>query len=178
MILDENQMVNVIVRAIIIEEGHLVVTQDIERDHFRILIGGRVDFGEPVVEALKREVWEETGRTVTSIDRLLYFSENVMAWPNGEHPSRHELGWYFLVGLDGEVCPQNIVRPNPDHHRMIVQRIPLTAVGLNGLWPPFLRQQLIQDIDNGFADCPRALFHRYDGFDLADEAQYTQWLMA
>ena len=75
MILNENQRVNAVVRGLIFKDNHLLVTQ--WRDgRATFPIGGRVEFGEPLVQSLRREVFEETGAQVTDY-RLVYFVENL-----------------------------------------------------------------------------------------------------
>jgi 8-oxo-dGTP pyrophosphatase MutT (NUDIX family) len=70
MILQENQRVNSVVRALIFNHdhlhapGYLLATQWRGADRAAFPIGGRVEFGEPLVEALRREVREETGAQV------------------------------------------------------------------------------------------------------------------
>jgi len=73
MILQESQAVNVVVRGLMFKDGHLLVTQW-KNDGIVFGIGGRVDFGESVVDAVYREVREETGAEV-SLNKLLYFNE-------------------------------------------------------------------------------------------------------
>ena len=59
VILKEKQRVNIVVRGLAFLDGHLLVTQ--WRDNGAAFpIGGRVEFGEPIVESLRREVREET----------------------------------------------------------------------------------------------------------------------
>ena len=60
MILQENQRVNAVVRGLIFSDDHLLVTQWRD-DGVAFPIGGRVEFGEPLVESLHREVLEEVG---------------------------------------------------------------------------------------------------------------------
>ena len=111
MILQENQRVNIVVRGLIFRDGQLLVTQwRSSGDSF--LIGGRVEFGEPLLAALAREVQEETGASIR-VNRLLYFGENVFSNARGIH--YHEYGWYFLVEPDRPICGPDEIIPNPDH---------------------------------------------------------------
>lgn len=156
MILSENQFVNVCVRALIFEQNQLVMTET-NHNPSGFLIGGRVDFGEPLISALEREVEEETGQK-PEVQRLLYFCEQLFVLPDGRY--FHEYGWYFLVHLPQEVCPNNKVIPNPDAADLSIRRVPLTAEGIGHLWPLFLREYLVQDYADGFPGNPRYLYHR------------------
>ena len=63
------------VRAVIIQNGKLVVSRERRRGAEHILLpGGRVKTRESLAEALVREVAEETGLHVAPV-RLLYVAE-------------------------------------------------------------------------------------------------------
>lgn len=169
--LKENQLVNVIVRAIVIEEGELVVTEWRDQS-VSFLLGGRVDYGEHLLDSLHREMREEADVAIT-VSKLAYFSENVFTAGNGRE--YHEYGYYFLVQPERPICPQGPI-PNPDSSQLIIRRAPLTAVGLANTWPRFLAHYLPQDVANRFAAAPRFLFNRdrpdgqnqsYESTDLA-----------
>ena len=86
MILNENQSVNIVVRAIIIEEGELVLTEWLDKKR-SFLLGGRVDFGEHLMDALHREMREEAGVSI-QVQKLVYFSENIFTGNDGRE--QHE----------------------------------------------------------------------------------------
>lgn len=154
MILKENEFANVCVRGLVIEQNHLVVTEWTDREE-QFLIGGRVEFGEPLAEVAVREVYEETG-VETRIKRLLYFNENIFTFHDGR--KFHEYGWYFLMESPVEICPNGRSFPNPDSPYLIIRRLPITPHGMRNLWPRFLATYLPQDLADGFQACPRALF--------------------
>lgn len=153
MILKENQYANVCVRGLIIEQDELVITEWTNRGE-GFLIGGRIEYGEPLAEALVREIEEET-HIQAEIVKLIYFSENIFTFHDGRQ--FHEYGWYFLVKTEQEICPNGCVLANPDDPKLQIRRVPLTAEGLSTVWPRFLRNYLPKDYGNNFADCPRAL---------------------
>lgn len=154
MIKGENQNINIVVRAIMIESGQVVVTEW-KSKRWAFLIGGRVDFGESIMNALHREVMEETGASVT-VDKLVYFSELVFTRHDGQE--FHEFGYYFLVQADREICENGRVFTNPDSEKLIIRRTDISKKGLENFWPRFMRDYLPQDYANGFVDCPRFLF--------------------
>jgi 8-oxo-dGTP diphosphatase len=57
--------------------------------------GGAVDPGETFEEAAKRELFEETGIEIDSIDKHIAEQEFVLPLPNGEHVLAHEK--FFVV---------------------------------------------------------------------------------
>ena len=154
MIKGENQHINIVVRAIIIEDGQVVVTEW-KSKRWSFLIGGRVDFGESIMNALHREVREETGAAVT-VGKLAYFSELVFKHQDGRE--FHEFGYYFLVKADRVICENGRVFPNPDSKNLIIRRADISKKGLENFWPRFMRDYLPKDFANDFADCPRFLF--------------------
>ena len=164
MILHENQRVNAVVRGLIFKDDHLLVTQWRD-DGVAFPIGGRVEFGEPLVESLRREVLEETGAQVTDY-RLVYFGENLFTIEAGTpfhveaDTQFHEYGWYFWVETDRPVCGLDEVIPNPDHPDLIIRYLALDEESLSNFWPPFLPRYLLADWPQGFAQNPRYVFCR------------------
>jgi 8-oxo-dGTP pyrophosphatase MutT (NUDIX family) len=158
MILQDDQKVNVVVRAMIFRGDHLLVTRwrDVKKGA-TFLIGGRVDFGESIVDTLKREVREETGAEVTDY-RLVYFSENIFNAEDGIE--YHEYGWYFLVEVDREICGIDDVIDNPDSPALEIHYLKLGVDGLEDFWPAFMREYLPRDFADVFAGCPRYLYSR------------------
>ncbi|MEM7803217.1 MAG: NUDIX domain-containing protein, partial [Chloroflexota bacterium] len=149
MIKKDDQHINICVRAIIIEDGQVVVCRWKNDAGPSFSIGGRVEYGESLVQALLREVKEETGTNAT-IDKLLYMHENVYT-TRGDRREVHELGYYFLVTCDEEICPNNQISSNPDHPSLFNVRVPVTKEGLDSIFPTFLREYLPRDATMAFA---------------------------
>jgi 8-oxo-dGTP pyrophosphatase MutT (NUDIX family) len=161
MILQENQAVNVVVRGLMFKKEHLLVTQW-KNDGIVFCIGGRVDFGESVVDAVRREVREETRAEIT-INKLLYFNEHSFVSSRGVH--YHELGWYFWVEPDREICGLDEVIQNPDHPDLIIRYLKVEDAPAHDFWPTFLPQYLLTDIKQGFSQNPRHIHGRDNGTD-------------
>lgn len=170
MIKGENQHINIIVRALIFEEDQLVLTEW-KSKQWSFLIGGRIDFGESIMEALHREILEET-EAYAEVEKLVYFSENVFTHDDGRE--FHEYGYYFLVKPDRTICPNGEVIPNPDSERLIIRRTEISEAGLYNVWPRFLREYLPQDFVENFEACPRFLYSR----DTEDKVVESQALAA
>ncbi|MEM9773294.1 MAG: NUDIX domain-containing protein [Chloroflexota bacterium] len=164
MIKKESQLINIIVRAILIEAGKLVVVKW-EKPALElpsetgILIGGRVEYGEELTEALVREVKEETGVDV-KVEKLLYTHQQVFV-SRRTGTEIHELGWYFLVSpinKGDEACPNDSRVSNPDLDIMFNERIPITEKDLSVIYPVFLRENLPADVATGFIQTPKTIY--------------------
>jgi len=147
--LKEGQRLQIVVRALILRGDRLLITQ--WRNGYGFLIGGRVEHGEPLDQAVLREVQEETGAT-GRLGRLVYFAENFwedrgIAW--------HEFGWYYLVEVDDEIAAPDAVVPNPDHPDLVIRWLPLDELSEDGFYPQFLSRCLRADYAEGFASAPR-----------------------
>ena len=59
--------------------------------------GGRIDVGEPTIDALKREIKEETGLDVISIERVLA-AQDIL-----KNPKLHVVRITYLVTTAGEI---------------------------------------------------------------------------
>lgn len=164
MIKAENQMINIVVRAILIEDGKLVVVKwDEPRNDppgkIGILVGGRVEYGEELSEALIREVKEETGVDV-QIEKLVYTYQQIYV-SRRSGMEVHELAWFFLVSPinpGDEACPNDSIVPNPDHETIFNSRIPITHKELSFIYPLFLRDHLPKDVEDGFMQTPKTIY--------------------
>ncbi len=79
----ENGIINIRVGAIIMQGGKFLMAGN-DRSDYLYSVGGRVKFGETAEEAVKREVFEETGVEM-EIDRLGFIHENYFV---GDSPAK------------------------------------------------------------------------------------------
>ena len=76
------------------------------------LPGGRIEFGESVETALRREIEEEVGSTITNLSFLGY-NEYFCDFTNdkGEDKKFHHVGLYFVV-----TCDTSAIKTDADGH--------------------------------------------------------------
>ncbi|MGH4139159.1 NUDIX hydrolase [Clostridium sp.] len=86
--------------AIIIEDGHVLFAKN-EVDPYYYSIGGGVHLGEKAEDAVKREVFEETGIEY-EVDRLAFIHENFFEGSGTLDGMKcHEISFYFLMKSRG-----------------------------------------------------------------------------
>jgi 8-oxo-dGTP pyrophosphatase MutT (NUDIX family) len=86
--------------AIIIEDGCVLFAKN-ELDSYYYYIGGGVHLGEKAAEAVKREVFEETG-IAYEVDRLAFIHENFFGGTGTlDKLHCHEIALYFLMKSRG-----------------------------------------------------------------------------
>jgi len=130
--------VRVKARAVIWIDGLLILAEQSRRGRPELsLPGGRVNAHESVIDALKREVAEETGLEVDP-GRLLYVSEHV------ESVRAHDLELIFLAEASGVPTLRGDFKTiDLDTERPDVR-------------PPIL-EQIASDAKSGWADTPKWL---------------------
>ena len=125
-------------RAVILIDGRLIVSNQRRRCRRELsLPGGRVNRYESVLDAVKREVAEETGLEVTP-SRLLYVSEIVQSVRS------HDLELVFLAEASGIPTLNGF------------KAIDLTAAERPRIRPPLL-EHIARDLASDWRDTPRWL---------------------
>lgn len=96
----ENKWFRYRAAAIIIENNHLLFAGN-EREDYYYSIGGGVHIGESAEEAVKREVFEETGIEY-EVDRLAFIHENFFVGDGSLVGKEcHEIAFYYLMKSKG-----------------------------------------------------------------------------
>ena len=85
------------VGGIALHDGRVLVEHAVGQG-FCFLPGGRVEFGESAVEALRREAIEELGESA-KVDRLLIVADNFFELDGRRY---QEVNLYFLIKLDDD----------------------------------------------------------------------------
>ena len=93
----DDGIINIRVGAVIMNNGKILMVGNEDVDYF-YSVGGRIKFGETAEDAVKREVFEETGIEM-EIDRLLFVHENYFI---GDSPSKlgkviYEVSFFFYM---------------------------------------------------------------------------------
>ena len=98
-------VVNIRVGAIIMKDGKFLMVGNPNFDYL-YSVGGRIQFGETAEQAVVREVFEETGRTL-EIDRLGFVAEDYFICDAPAHLDKlvYEIGFYFYMKTPADFEP-------------------------------------------------------------------------
>ena len=126
--------------AIIIENGCVLMAKN-DLDDYYYSVGGAVKLHESAEEAVKREVFEETGIKY-EIDRLAFINENFFKGiNNNENLKCHEISFYFLMKSKGnQSLNDNSFVYNGIRERMFW--LPIQELNNYKLFPIFFKEKL------------------------------------
>ncbi|MCR5299269.1 MAG: NUDIX domain-containing protein [Erysipelotrichaceae bacterium] len=137
---DQNRWFRCRAAAIIVEEGCVLFAGN-EREDYLYSIGGAIHHGETAEEAVKREVFEETG-VEYEIDRLAVIHENFFNDDSGSHKGLdcHEIAFYFLMKPRGskELFSESYTQGV----RETMHWIPVGELGRYKAFPSFMKDYL------------------------------------
>lgn len=126
--------------AIIIEDGYVLFVGN-ERDNYLYSVGGAVHIGESAEDAVKREVFEETGAHY-EIDRIAFIHENFFKGSESlDGLDCHEISIYFLMKPNGTrnlTC--NSVTQTGERENL--HWIPVDRLGEYKAFPTFLKDKI------------------------------------
>jgi ADP-ribose pyrophosphatase YjhB (NUDIX family) len=137
--------------AIIIEGGCVLMAKNSGADYF-YSVGGAVQLGESAEDAVKREVFEETGVDY-AVDRLAFVHENFFTFSAAEtgtcEMAAHELSLYFLMKPQGTKQLPFGTNAQTFHEwqtgRIITEKVawlPIDTLGERHLFPIFFKTRL------------------------------------
>jgi len=131
--------------AIIIENGHVLFVKN-EVDDYYYSVGGGVHLGEKAEDAVRREVFEETG-VEYDIERLAFIHENFFNGTGSlEGLKCHEIAFYFLMK------PRGSQELNSNSYslggREYMHWLPIEKLGDYLAFPSFFAEKLACISDN------------------------------
>ncbi|MFJ5984351.1 NUDIX hydrolase [Lentzea sp. NPDC092896] len=115
--------------------------------HWWELPGGGVDPGEKLVDAAVREVAEETGIVLTTLDRELWVRESRFQYMGADH---HRVDHVFLARVTS-TAPQAAPRPTETERAGLIEQRWWTAAELHGCTDKVLPARLACLLDDVFA---------------------------
>lgn len=136
----ENKWFRYRAAAIIVEDGCVLFARN-EKDDYYYSIGGGVHMGESSVDAVKREVFEETG-VEYEVDRLAVIHENFFDENQGslKDLNCHEISLYYLMK------PRGSQKLNSNSYTMGVKEnmhwIPIEELDKHRAYPTFMKDYL------------------------------------
>jgi len=141
--IDENRWFRYRAAAIITEDGYVLFAGN-ENEDYLYSIGGAVHMGETAEDAVRREVFEETG-VEYAVDHLAVIHENFFNENTGSLKGMecHEIAFYYVMK------PRGTRVLHSDSYTMGVREtmhwIPIEKIGQYKAFPTFLKDYLLSD---------------------------------
>lgn len=130
--------INIRVGAIIMKDGKFLMAGN-DRAYL-YSVGGRVKFGETAEEAVKREVFEETG-VALEIDRLGFIHENYFYGDSDYNKGKliYEISYFFYMKVPDDFEPVSLSFADGDN----IERLKwISADDEIAFYPEFFRTEL------------------------------------
>lgn len=126
--------------AVIVEDGCVLFAQN-DRDDYLYSVGGAVEMGETAEDAVRREVYEETG-VHYEVDRLVFIHENFFEGEGSVNALHcHEVAFYFLMKPRGKKeLDSHSTTSDGTPERMVW--IPIEELGNYRHFPDFIGEKL------------------------------------
>jgi ADP-ribose pyrophosphatase YjhB (NUDIX family) len=122
--------------GVAIHQGRVLVHQEKGQSHWS-LPGGRVEWGESIVDALRREMQEELYVEVT-VERLGWIIENFFTF---EGEAYHEIGFYYLMQLPGDTPFLDEAAPfSMAETHLLFRWVPISKLENEAFYPICLRK--------------------------------------
>ena len=141
---DEETVCNVRVAGVLLRDGKLLVQRDKNGAEYA-LPGGHVQMGEETKDALKREIYEETGARITA-KRLLWTEECFWKWGKRQ---AHTFTFYYQ--MEGDI-PDTGFAPQRDNENVVYGYLALEDLKEQTVYPAFIKQEIfvLQDAPKHF----------------------------
>lgn len=137
------------VRLIIIKKGKILLSYT-KNENFYFYIGGKVEYGETIIQACQREIKEECGGAKFTFKKILYIRDYIKREQN-----EHSLELYILGDINKFREIEKIRdKEYPDHYQTWVDLKKLSKIDIK---PKKLTNRLILDYQNGFSDTTKYL---------------------
>lgn len=129
-----------VARAIIMVDGKLLLTQNKQLGHDQwCLPGGKIDGDETPVEAMRRELREETA-VEGEVGRLAYVHQ-LFSEKNGEQVQRLE--FFFVINNPQDFMHATLA--GTTHGELEINSMEFKKVSEVDLLPPFLKSELLDE---------------------------------
>ena len=142
----EDGMINLRVGAIIMRGGSFLMVGNNIRPQYLYSVGGRIKFGETAEEAVKREVFEETGYEL-EIDRLGCVHENYFYGDAKTNFGKliYEISFFYYMKVPEDFDPECLSSTEDDSKEFLRWITPDEPVKY---YPEFFRDELKKPADN------------------------------
>lgn len=138
-------MVNLRVGAIIMKNGKLLMVGNGIRPEYLYSVGGRIQFGETAEDAVRREVFEETGAHM-EVDRLGFVHENFFYGDAETNLGKliYEISFFFYMKVPEDFEPVSGSFTEDGHAERLLWISPDEDVKY---YPSFFRTELNKPFD-------------------------------
>ena len=135
---------NIRVGAIIMKNGRLLMAGN-KSSEYLYTVGGRVCFGESTEEAVKREVFEETGIHL-EVDRLGFVHENFFMADSGRISGKnvYELSFFYYMKVPEDFEPVSKIFDESGSEEFLEW---IDIDGERKYYPDFFREELKNSAD-------------------------------
>ena len=142
----EDGMINLRVGAIIMRDGKFLMVGNNIRPQYLYSVGGRIKFGETAEEAVKREVFEETGYEL-EIDRLGFVHENYFYGDAKTNFGKliYEISFFYYMKVPDDFDPECLSSTEDDSKEFLRWITPDEPVKY---FPEFFKDELKEPAGN------------------------------